>query len=387
MELAAYPTDWERLIGTGVASTDMTLIYNAHGTPDNALSSIDHVQSDSVVFIEGFSTGKAETDNGDSSTIDLSYEPYLNTLNNLRLQHGKDHPDYQHFKESVLQSINELAVKYVPVNDSDFTLNSLAEIKGLLKKDCLIFYADYKDFKVEQESNPGEADEYNQRFHKLAHDANMDELATITGSSIGGALHGLLRGARAEILMHDERELFAVHRSLSIMGRLAGLPNDMAELRRSEDGKMAAYTIYGTGHGRSLTQRFAVEGMKPKTIIVKPMAEHEYLDAISEPGYNNYRRRVGHAALSTITYQLTHKFVAPALVEDAYKHLEFLNEVSQEERLSFLVTCAHIQKLLGHGDRKTAEEEYLALLRSFMPQSTAFKPPKGQTVYAMPAAA
>lgn len=382
-ELATCSSEWGKLIDTGVASTDMTLIYNTHGTPEDAEVSVEYVQPDSIVFIEGFSLTKAEADSRDS-TFDLSCESYLNILNSIRLQHGKDHPDYRQFKESLLLSIDMVASEYTPAHGSDFTLHTLTEIKGLLQKDCVVFYADYKDFDVEKAEDVERASEYNQQFRTLVQSAETSGLPAITGSSMAGALRDLQSSVRAEILKHDEREAHTVLRSLSAMGRLVELSTEQAALSRNEDGRMIAYTIFGTAHARSLTQQFIDKGMRPTVNVMKSLPEYRYLDALEEHGPGNYRRRIGHAALSAIAYQLTHEFVVPALLEDAYGYLEFLNEADQDECLSFLVSCAHVQKLLGHGDRENAEKEYLALLRSFMPRSTAFKPPKNQPVYAMP---
>jgi|GEM_PF-1385741 len=381
-ELAPQPTEWETLKRRAIASTDMTLIYNVHATPEDARASVSHVLPDSVVFIEGYVIRKDEAEQDGSNTFDLSYEAYLNALCEIRLQHGKNHPDYQGLKTAILNSIDEIVPQYTPQNDSDFTLHSLTEIKELLLKDCMVFYADYRE-------SPGEDDtekmsEYNQRFRMLVQEANVHGFANLSGDSIGKTLRNLIAGVQAEMLKHDERELHAILHSLSVMGQLAALPP--TDLHKSEDGRTTAYTVFGTAHARSLTHQFASHGMQPTVVTIEPLAEHLYLDALTESRYKNYRRRVGHVALSTLAYQLTHTFVAPALIADTYDHLAFLNEISQEERLAFLIACVHIQQSLDRGDRKTAEKNYFALLRSFMPRPGAFKPPFTQQIHAIPAA-
>jgi hypothetical protein len=385
-ELVTVPSPGERLIERGVASTEMTLVYHAHGTVADAEASLEYIAPDSVAFIEGYSTGPVDNDEQDDEGVDestLPFEGLLRPFNDLRLMYGKDHPQYQQYKTLLIEAMDEVLAKYVPSNATDFTLHQAAQINGLIKKDCLVFYADHRDIQARSDEDRSEVDEYNRYFHELVQDADIDTaiLAPIPGNMIGPALHGLMRVIKASTVKHTEREIQAVDRSMGIMGRLAGIDTDAAGMRRTERGKLAAYTMYGTGHARSLTDKFTDKGLDPEVVVVKPVPEYLYLDSVTEQGYTNYRRRIGHGALATLAYQLTHEFIAPALVADTYTHLEFLNTASHGERLGFYVQCARIQKSLSHGERGRAEEDYLALLRSFMPPNKLFMPPKTQTVH------
>lgn len=90
------PSYW--LIERGITGTDLTLIYNTHATPEQAAESTSYIESDSVVFLEGF---------GGEPGIQRWYEDDINLFNSIRLKYGKDSEQYRIVKDMFLDHLEQ----------------------------------------------------------------------------------------------------------------------------------------------------------------------------------------------------------------------------------------------------------------------------------------
>jgi hypothetical protein len=351
-ELAVPQSEASRVIELGAKSIDLTLVYNAHGTAEDADLSTAHMEPDSLVFIEGYTTqpgGQA------------SYESDLLELNAIRLREGTECAAYIELKQDLLDDIATYDY-YVPKGASDFTHNGMATLRALLNKDCLIYYADHKELK----SGVGgeQARELNQAFlDSQQHIARVDLPEMRANDRIAPAITHLMRSFGGEMTAHLVREVDAAVRSLYQTGKLA---ESISPVPRTTEGKIPAYVMYGAAHARSLTWQFTSRGVRPTLIEVMPLSEYQYLDTVDALEYNNSRRRLGHYALRSLSYDFLEADAVKAVTEATYPHLEFLNEADPEEVKKFLITCALIkrQEVRNPAD---SYQWYLSTLRSFMP--------------------
>lgn len=353
-ESAVPLTEYERLVELGAKSIDLTLIYNAHDTAEDADQSTAHVKPDSVVFLEQFTTrlgGHAD------------YEPDLLDLNDIRLRDGKESGDYLELKQRLLDDVGTYD-DYVPKGPNDFTRNSMARLRSLLSKDCLIYYADYKS--PASDGSGGElAAELYQMFQdnvRYIGNAGLPELGP--HDPIGSSLQHLQASVVGEVTAHGLRESETVSLSLQQVGQLAG--SSSSYVPRTAEGKIPTYILYGAAHGRSLTWQFNTRGVEPTVVEVMSLSADQYLDVVDTPGYNNYGRRLGYFALKSLIKDFVEPEARGRAAAAVYPHLEFLNEASREERRKFLVTCALIKRQQSRslGDSR---QWYESMLRSFMP--------------------
>jgi hypothetical protein len=354
-ELVTGRSEAERLVALGATATDLTIVYGTHGDVDDAQRSLAYVEPDSVVFLEGYTI---------QPHANLAYERGLMVLNDYRLRSGKDSAEYQNLKQALLGEVTAHEKDYVPSGPLDFMANTFSKLKGLLQKDCLIYYADHKDIAL------AEAEEFNQQFRKdAAYIANVDLPRIESESGVGRAIKHLRASVKGELLAHALRESRA---AIALLIQVADIARsyDTASLMKA-NGKLKSYLLYGTAHARSLTWQFTSRGMRPQVVEVEPLSEELYIDTLMAPDYNNHGRRLGYVALRSLTYDLLEPESARTITSESYEHLAFLNTATDDELRSFIVTCA----LAKRAENRNAEEalrQYYSILRSFMPRPEDF---------------
>lgn len=355
-ELVTMSSEYERLLETGARWTDLTLVLNAHGTPADADLSAEHMQPNSLVFIEGYPKYEG---------ITTPFEKQLVYLNDLRIRYGTSDERYVSFRDEIKDGIKKIG--YIePTSEVDFLPHGVELVSRLLDKDCHIQYADYKDSQ--------DVNEYNRMFRdneKFINAAIFPEISPNDGLS--RAIKQLTESVRGEVIAHTLREKRAV---ATVLTTTAFLVEDggTESLRKNSQGQLSTYLLYGTAHKNSLSGQFSSMGVHPKIIEVNPIDNHMYLDTIVNPDdYSNFARRLGQAALSSLIHRFLEVKEASELEEKSYDNLEFLNAADEEERLKFLVTCALTAREIERDPNK-AYVQFLSILRSFMPSPQDYIP-------------
>lgn len=350
-EIVPIPSEAERLISEGAKLSDLTLILNAHGTPEHARQTADYIPPNSLVFIEGFNT---------EETGEPFAENAFMHLNHLRFRYGITDEKYQHFK-SYLQAEIKKRTYQEPKNAFDFMPHCFELLQKLTDKDCVINYADYQVIKYVDS-----ADEINRQFReRVSHIVSSALPDADQNFGIAKNIKQIRTSVQSAAIAHYHRELIATGKLL--IGVAYFNENyDTESLLKNERGQFCTYLIYGTAHKKSLLAQFESKNVRPKVVEINPLNDHMYLDAISGRNYSNLPRRVGHVALSSLIFSFSNEEDVADLTQSTYEYLDFLNSASQEDQLKFLVVCMQAFREINRDSTK-AYSEYLSIMRSITP--------------------
>lgn len=357
----------------GAQMTDLTLIYNRHDTPADAVKSTAPIPPHSLAYIEGLSlTGPTPP-----------YEHALMVLQHLRCTEGPRSEDYRDLHRRLTDDIVTQRETYRPVGRFDFTPHLLATLHLLLEKHCLVSYADYVALPTDDDDEtPQDIDQW---FRQLYEDIyGAPPLAVDAGSSLRPLIQQAGRLIDARAAYHDYRESSASLRPL-IMAPLILPQAGVADLRRNAAGQLETYMTYGTTHARSLTQRFRPYGMEPRVLEVETLPEYQYLDPLDpQGGYVNRPRRLGLAMLSMLIKDFEYPGHREQILDQAYTRLEWLNTADPEQQQTFMVRCA----LAARASRRDFIEgyrQYRSVMRGLVADPKRYAPGPGAAL-AMPGA-
>lgn len=354
----------ERLIAAGIQYGDHTLIFNRHVTPEDAEASVEPVEPDSLVFLEGFAR------NGNATNL----QGALAQLSGIRATYSKHSPEYQQFKQQVI-SFCANGMDDEPDVQSDFRRHKYVQIGLLLDKDCVIQFADYR------RTDQADDEEATIRAHDmfLSYIGSDDKHEWWEGlennRSIGRTILKLNAEVANKLRFHTLREIHAVNDTLMTTGYLAENPQSL-ELAVQADGRIKSYLLFGTAHVKSLTQQFVNNRAYPKVRVVGQgeLKEYRYIDPVStmsEWQKQNGRRRIAHDVVSLLVGHYGDGEINEDLIAEAYEPLSYLNEANHEEWQKFLTTAIVVVRDASREDPQ-AYSRYLSLLRSFMPNPQRF---------------
>jgi len=325
-------------------SLDMTAIYNRHSFPTDAEKSVELVEPNSIVFIEGYILEPTNNVNNQS----------LQALNHLHLTLGTDSEAYQLYKEALIDTCESEVTK--PAGSvADFNAHYAKEISLLAQKDCLIYTADLIN-------TPGFS-----KYVNLDDEFFKNNTSRPQPISVGAQLRNTRRRLVNDYENHTIRELMATR---LVMANTAGIlvqhPAAATTLRHAPSGKLQSYIIYGTAHAASMTEKLTSAGIDTDIEIIDPVEQHLYLDRTIEEFDKNLHRRIGHKTLTNLSYLHLQPETAQEVEKLTYSKLEHLN-TDKEAALKFAVhTLQVIQR--SYEDYDKGYEEYDGILRDLLPE-------------------
>lgn len=343
--------------------TEITAIYNSHGTVKHALETVSMIEPDSLVYIEAFGADIPSPDES-AESLTTSFEGIAQMLGAYRREHGKDER-YEELKALILSELSEATSDEDPY--SLLFLNHKKEaLKLLLEKDCIVVIADYDHFTSDSQDQDA-VDTMTARMKSGLMRDRFDIYDGITPNS-GAARHFLalneMVGDRR--FLHNIRENFALVNILADLTNASGETELYQNLPRTPDGKVKAYICYGTAHSRSLSTKLRRAGLTVNDIEVSRLAEAEYFDATMQEYYGNHNRRVAIEAylglvqnLYFVDFDRSHDHLS-----ELYDGLETLNG-NRQELADFCIRCIKIYQRTLRGD-DAVEKDIEQLHRQYM---------------------
>lgn len=214
----------------------LELIFNRHADINDAMNSVAQVEPRSLVFVEGIdNVGFSE----DSLVV---IERRLGSLALSRSDH------YQSLKEDVIASL-------LPSDEHNPNLH-----KALLNKDCFVFQADYSKNDFPEDMHIIMEEWYEERKHDVGR------------RGIGKEIKALVTNKGNILMYHDMREQLAVAKSVSLLVDLFdeyGFDGLSRHMPVTEDRKIKVYSVWGSGHADSLTDKYRSYGFSTHSINLK----------------------------------------------------------------------------------------------------------------------
>jgi hypothetical protein len=266
---------------------DLTAIFNKHDTAEDALETIEKIESMSIVYVEGMKLEEI-----DESDILILTEK----LGRYQRVHGINHY-YQKKKRQLLNLIRE----YLDDAESDDTVNvylGTLYLK-LLEKDCQIVAADYSHT-IDNE-NQSEIDATTQKIyrqHKIQEDGLLHNVQT--DSDLEEHLNELELWMLDRHESHDLRETLATDIIIHDVASIIKDRDWYQSVPWTSTGKIKAYVCYGAGHTRSLLNKLTAQGIDVTPEYNYTLNESRYLDDTRENFQSNYLRRLSHTAFDAI---------------------------------------------------------------------------------------
>lgn len=235
---------------------EFELVYNSHGSVEDAELSCSHISTDSLVFLEG---ANYDSDFDDEKTIQY----YVTHLGIIRLEHGTDSDRYIAAKQALLRAIGahkELTESDELNPDRDWLLSMF---QNLVMKDCVVFRADMTK-SILPEKTQIDIESMRPLNAPTGMNTKLDPTKSL-GKSIIEMYKNLDNAARSQHL----REFACIAEVIDVLVRLyTSYPVEMWQLGRNESGKIQAYTVWGTAHAYSLTDKLESEGFRVTPNII-----------------------------------------------------------------------------------------------------------------------
>lgn len=324
------------IIRGALSHFEITGVFNTHTTIEDAQKSIEMVEPNSVVYIEGYDTQSSEL---------RSFAHYAQLLTESKRLKGKD-SYYDEFKSALLAEARE-AQQRPPSPDIHrprFYLHTIETIRRLIEKDCDVKTADYLHTLASSNSEElaSTVSGFISSAFKQEDDASFNTIQPSTGTA--QYLAELSKTVKMSKAAHFERERFAsIIMSADAVSILSNT-NHANNLPRTPSGKIKSYVLYGTAHARSLTHELRSAGASVRPIVVRDIAEHLYLDKGYDALRANMRRRIAFAAFEHIAsfadvniYETTHREVADTI----YANMEEFN-ADGARTAAFCVNCIKV---------------------------------------------
>jgi hypothetical protein len=333
-----------------VAETlDLTAIFNKHDTVEDALETVEMVESGSIVYVEGMKLEQID----ESDILQLTEK-----LGRYQPVHGLNHY-YQKKKRQLL----ELIQGYLDDAESDNTVNvylGTLYLK-LLEKDCQIVAADYShtiDSKNQSEIDATTEKIYRQ--HKIQEDGLLHNVQT--GSNLEEHLSELESWMLDRHDAHDLRETLATDIIIHDVASIIADRDWYQSVPWTSAGKIKAYVCYGAGHTRSLLSKLETQGIDVTPKYIYTLNESRYLDDTRENFQNNYLRRLSHTAFDAIAGWLhggDHDTYLE-VTDYMFDSLKTLND-NRDKAVDFCLRCLRIhQKQLT--DYAESVKDYVKLV-------------------------
>ena len=354
-ELERYVSDdeWQRRQEFSMARglVDFTLIFNQHGSADDAEKSVALIEPNSLVFIEAFNT----------SSPSLNPQPIFSLLRDLRSEFGIDSNEYREQKKQVIEYISGLEVSIEETEDPlDFSRHILRETRLLIEKDCTIYVADVHT----HEGSLISAEVYE----------SIGSMAILTtfGSedeqlSVGKIIKHGTKTWRDHSIKHELRENMHVGTSVMVAGRHAARGYDTG-MARSEDGRLRSYSVFGTAHARSIQDKFQKIGINPSIVILDDIPEGMYLDPFDQI-IANKNRAIGYAVVMDLVYSHAgREQIDNEILNELYASLKPLNG-DDDAAHKFMIHAAQAMIDYQTGNRFRSFKELKAVLREQIPDN------------------
>jgi hypothetical protein len=160
---------------------------------------------------------------------------------------------------------------------TDFHTHKCREISLLVEKDCFVAFADYDHQGLSTESQ-SERDARNTAFVNYYENSKSFPFNDygVTNHNLARTIISLEKSLLQEYNMHTAREAFAVRSYIQNLLMINDIDKNHT-LRRTNEGKLQTYMIFGTAHARSLTANLEKWGALPNPIEIKPLREYSYI--------------------------------------------------------------------------------------------------------------
>lgn len=321
---------------------DLTAIFNSHGDQVDAAQSVEHVEPDSLVFIEGH----CSTPSAQIGTNELA------RYNFLRMEYGTHSREYNSYKNTLIE--NAESDTYAPaLSYLDFSQSAAKQRSLLVEKNCIVLTADYVNLE-------GAGPNINTTLAE-----SSKHPFTGTTLSTGKRIRKLEKNVSKSFNVHKFREECAAE---LIAVQTAGImhSHNTQALNHTRGNKLTSYIIYGTAHAHSLTHEIEEQNINLiQTKIIDPLPEHMYLDESDKAFDANFNRRVAHAAIKATTSALSSTPGISAIIDAAYPNLESLNN-DKNSLLQLVIQLIQIHDRLEQGEDNSINE-YVQLLISLSP--------------------
>lgn len=273
-----------------IQNTDLTLIFNKHGSANDAERSVALVEPRSVVFLEGIGR--------EATSVSL-----IDSLNAVWVHYGPNSPEYKLVKQDALDNIAIDA--NIPARDhSDFHVHKSRQISLLLEKNCYISYADYNAYSLQALSGEAgaAAKAICKNFEKNYNDTSFTPLlehGLKYGKNFAKAIHNIEMSIHAQNAMHHTREFMATIDYIEHIHRIDHSPHKH-ELAHTNTGKLKTYAIYGTAHNTSLSEAFKTRGIQPEVHVIDLIHETDHIPANNDEYGQDFRRKVALNAFASL---------------------------------------------------------------------------------------
>lgn len=317
-------------------SIDLTLILNRHGDAADAEDTVSYIEPDSVVFIEGFSADKQ---------AGVMYKRALDDLAQLRLNHGKQHPDYVDLKSRILEDI-DFVIMCPQTGYGDYTQHKVNEIRLLLTKDCIVQYADFVQLQTDSTVFNEMGDRFRETYKTAFGDSPLDDESP---QNIAKIIRRAQMQQEANYALHAQREYFAVALVKHFYAEMAFVEKSQPDQREldlniTNAGKIKTYVTYGAAHSESLGNRFEAQNFSLKKIMILQVPEYHLIAGSPSEFVKNTPRVIAFLALESVSMNFLGD--RPLSIEEKsriYGNLASFND-TPDETLKFLIRCIQINQ-------------------------------------------
>lgn len=281
-------------------SFDITNIYNKHATVEHALQTAQHIEPDSIVFLEGshFSYERLPKSGLEAATTALAAQ---------RLQFGKNHPAYQRNKQYLLEDLdNMLAV--LPPGDPLFSEHIYGIRRKLVAKDCAVLVADADLSIIPDDQQDMSFLETHDRVYK--HFGITDDILLGPGSAKSRFLDSVTV-VRQFYAMQQARESFSVFAVATWLRGLAESDWLAKDLAMTELHMHRAYTVWGTSHAGSLTSQYLQLGIDVRQKVVDEQVETRDFVPVRSANLKEHARKRVLADAAAMAIGMSGHFLNP----------------------------------------------------------------------------
>jgi hypothetical protein len=329
---------------------ELHAIYNGHTTVEEARQTLDLIEPDSIVYVEGLRKEELP---------EMELALLTEELGEDRRLYGKDERYYR-AKELIIEEYEQVIGRYDgSENDEQRYRDTLYH--GLLAKDCQIVVADFK-----QDNHIGGHAEIAKKMAKL-HQSGMKLFSKVRKRSNPETyLNKLEKIIVNERELQDIREAAAVTKISDDVTRIITDPDWFLDAPKTNNGKIKAYMAFGSLHSRSLTRKLTDVGVDVKKYDVVEHGEGVYFDDTFHNFQSNYLRRLSFTAISALTYVVT-DFYDPreneVVMAYMYESLDKMN-TDRDKAINFCIRCLDIQRKY-HASPAEAVVDYIDLIKEY----------------------
>lgn len=314
---------------------DVTMVFNRHRDATDAEKTLELIEPDSIVFIEGYVTGDQQTNHQKTNLLNLA---------RLRIDYGKDSPEYKQYKEALLHMVAVERTKPA-TGRLDFSQFSNTYVGQLIAQDCVIIQADYDPIASIGSNDQGHLDIVKKGLVAMSANPMMRQPLQ---PNIAKTIMSMVACEDAQVKMHAIREMHTFAEYASFILRANNALQSTSDLARTKDGLPKVTISYGTAHSDSLVEAFTNKGIAVDAVLLDEPDVTDLVDRNIEAGQMNIPRKVAFRALKNIAARTYYHFGDRLFVDNKkaiYENLVQLNADS-EETIKFLIQCIQLNQQL-----------------------------------------